>query len=159
MYCYKKKGHSRASHKNSIIETLNPVLIPKQQKKKSLKEPISYYELLELEKQKTETESVKITIRRNFPIAPDGFIPNSVVKKFFKLLEPGPNTEKKVWKLKWVLFYLAMIMSHVIMCYNLGLHGHMLMIAAKMNQLRLSLFSIRSHQRACWNTMKMSKTT
>lgn len=63
---------------------------------------ITYYELLELEKQKNETEAVKVTIKRNFPIAPDGFIPNSVVRKFFKLLEPGPKPEKKIWKLKWV---------------------------------------------------------
>ena len=76
--------------------------IQTQKPKKKPKEQITYYELLELEKQKNEAE-VKITIKRSFPIAPDGFIPNSVVRKFFQLLEPGPKQpEKKVWKLKWV---------------------------------------------------------
>ena len=74
-----------------------------KRKKRERKEPITYYELLELEKQKNEPQSVKITIKRNFPIASDGFIPNSVVRKFFQLLEPTEKQpEKKIWKLKWV---------------------------------------------------------
>ena len=74
-------------------------------KRKKRKEPITYYELLELEKEKNNPQqsSVKITIKRNFPIASDGFIPNSVVRKFFQILEPTPKQpEKKIWKLKWV---------------------------------------------------------
>ena len=79
----------------------NPFL----KRKKRAKEPITYYELLELEKEKNNPQqsSVKITIKRNFPIASDGFIPNSVVRKFFQILEPTPKQpEKKIWKLKWV---------------------------------------------------------
>ena len=76
-------------------------------RKKRAKEPITYYELLELEKERNNPEqsSVKITIKRNVPIASDGFIPNSVVRKFFQILEPTPKqSEKKIWKLKWVSF-------------------------------------------------------
>jgi hypothetical protein len=80
--------------------------VVKATKKKSHKErePVTYYELLELEKQKNEQNSeMKIKIKRNFPIAPDGFIPNSVVKKFFRLFDPAvKKPEKKIWKLKWV---------------------------------------------------------
>ena len=73
-------------------------------RRKRAKEPITYYELLELEKQRNDSQSVKISIKRNFPIASDGFIPNSVVRKFFQLLEPtAKQPEKKIWKLKWVL--------------------------------------------------------
>ncbi|CAF0708647.1 unnamed protein product [Brachionus calyciflorus] len=61
---------------------------------------ITYYELLELEKEKNESPSVKVTIKRNFPIAPDGYIPNSVVRKFFEIFDENVP-EKKVWKLKW----------------------------------------------------------
>ena len=73
-------------------------------KKRRNKEPITYYELLELERQKNEAEAaLKVKIKRTFPLAPDGFIPNSVVRKFFELLDTGPaQPERKVWKLKWV---------------------------------------------------------
>ena len=87
--------HQQQQHHQQPIQTQKP--------KKKPKEQITYYELLELEKQKNEAASVKITIKRSFPIAPDGFIPNSVVRKFFQLLDPGPKQpEKKIWKLKWV---------------------------------------------------------
>jgi hypothetical protein len=78
----------------------------KQSKKRSQKEPITYYELLELERQRNEENTVKIKIKRNFPLAPDGFIPNSVVRKFFKMLDAPTQPEKKIWKLKWVYFFL-----------------------------------------------------
>ena len=86
----------------------------RRKKKEQRKEPITYYELLELEKQRIEQQqvggggvggaaAVKITIKSNFPIASDGFIPNSVVRKFFQLLDTPKHAEKpKVWKLKWV---------------------------------------------------------
>lgn len=71
--------------------------------RKKRKEKITYYELLELEKKRNEPNSFKITIKKSFPIAPDGFIPNSVVKKFFKIIDEEPKQpEKKIWKLKWV---------------------------------------------------------
>lgn len=66
---------------------------------------ITYYELLELEKEKNEAQSVKVKFKRNFPIAPDGFIPNSVVRKFFRIFDEKVP-EKKVWKLKWVSLFL-----------------------------------------------------
>lgn len=70
-------------------------------------EPNTYYELLELERQYNEpleADQINFRIKRNFPIAPDGFIPNSVVKKFFKLFDKKNTklSEKKIWKLKWV---------------------------------------------------------
>jgi hypothetical protein len=71
--------------------------------RKKRKEKITYYELLELEKKRNDPNSYKITIKQSFPIAPDGFIPNSVVKKFFKIIDEEPKQpEKKIWKLKWV---------------------------------------------------------
>jgi hypothetical protein len=74
-----------------------------QSKRSKKPHQITYYELLELEKERNESKQVKVKIKRNFPIAPDGFIPNSVVRKFFKLLQEEPKKpEKKIWKLKWV---------------------------------------------------------
>lgn len=91
-------------------------------RKKANREPITYYELLELERERNESlqaATVKVKIKRNFPIAPDGFIPNSVVKKFFKLFDNNAitkTTEKKIWKLKWVSFliYICFIGLHFI---------------------------------------------
>ena len=74
-------------------------------KKAKKSHQITYYELLELERERNEAKQVKVKIKRNFPIAPDGFIPNSVVRKFFKLLQEEPKKpEKKIWKLKWVYY-------------------------------------------------------
>ena len=71
-------------------------------KRRQTKHQITYYELLELERQKNEANTVKVRIKQNFPIAPDGFIPNSVIRKFFALLEAPPKpAEKTIWKLKW----------------------------------------------------------
>lgn len=86
-----------------------------KRKKAHHREPITYYELLELERQRNEANqaaSVKIKIKRTFPIAPDGFIPNSVVKKFFKLLDSASakQTEKKIWKLKWVRLSIKLVL-------------------------------------------------
>lgn len=84
--------------------TTTQARMKKKQSHREKEHHITYYELLELEKQKNEQNTaVKIKIKRNFPIAPDGFIPNSVVKKFFRLFDPNQKQpEKKIWKLKWV---------------------------------------------------------
>lgn len=79
-------------------------------KPKKRKEPLTYYELLELEKEQNEGNAVKVKIKRNFPIAPDGFIPNTVVKKFFDLFDENEQQPPKtIWKLKWVLKYLKFL--------------------------------------------------
>ena len=73
-------------------------------KKRHTARQITYYELIELERQKNEANNaVKVKIKRNFPLAPDGFIPNSVLRKFFAFLEAPPKAaDKPIWKLKWV---------------------------------------------------------
>ncbi len=91
--------------RDSVISTTN-TNNSQRRKKRSRKEPITYYELLELERQKNEAQMVKVKMKRNFPLAPDGFIPNSVVKKFFELLDGSAEPEREVWKLKWVRFFL-----------------------------------------------------
>ena len=84
--------------KNMKKSDLGPIISTKKKPHQ-----ITYYELLEIERQRDEAKQVKVKIKRNFPIAPDGFIPNSVVLKFFKLLQEEPKrAEKKIWKLKWV---------------------------------------------------------
>lgn len=97
-------------HHSSISETNNTNNGETRRSKRSKanrSEPITYYELVELERQRNEqikqATAVKIKIKRHFPIAPDGFIPNSVVRKFFKLFDNTTKPpEKKIWKLKWV---------------------------------------------------------
>jgi hypothetical protein len=86
-------------------------------KKRSRKEPITYYELLELERQKNEAQMVKVKVKRNFPLAPDGFIPNSVVKKFFELLDAPPESQRKVWKLKWVNIFFYESFSNIYLLF------------------------------------------
>ncbi len=67
--------------------------------------------MLEIEKEKSQQDAIKIKIKRNFPIAPDGFIPNSVVQRFFDLFDKKVEKREKktIWKLKWVSFLADLI--------------------------------------------------
>ncbi len=79
----------------------------KKLKDKKRKEPITYYELVELENQRNNPPPPKVKIIRKFPIAPDGFVPNSVVKKFFDMFDPDPEeiaAAPVIWRLNWVRF-------------------------------------------------------
>jgi hypothetical protein len=76
----------------------------KKPKDKKRKEPITYYELVELENQRNNPPPPKVKLIRKFPIAPDGFIPNSVVHKFFEMFEPDEQAAPVpiIWRLNWV---------------------------------------------------------
>ena len=54
-----------------------------------------------MEQQKLEVD--QRAARKVFPIAPDGFIPNSVVRRIIRLIEEEENTvpERHIWRLKW----------------------------------------------------------
>ena len=71
---------------------------------KKRKEPITYYELVELENQRNNPPPPKVKLIRKFPIAPDGFVPNSVVQKFFEMFEPDEQVAPApiIWRLNWV---------------------------------------------------------
>jgi hypothetical protein len=75
----------------------------KKPKEKRRKEPITYYELVELENQRNNPPPPPEKIERFFPIAPDGYIPNSVVKQFFAIYEPEEIPPPVIWKLNWVI--------------------------------------------------------
>ena len=75
---------------------------PNNKKTKKRREPITYYELVELENQKNRPPVIEVKIKKKFPIAPDGFIPNSIVQKFFTLFEPEPEAPPPIWRLNWV---------------------------------------------------------
>lgn len=95
---HEKSTANMNDSKNMKKSDLGPIISTKKKPHQ-----ITYYELLEIERQRDEAKQVKVKIKRNFPIAPDGFIPNSVVLKFFKLLQEEPKrAEKKIWKLKWL---------------------------------------------------------
>lgn len=74
----------------------------KKPKEKKRKEPITYYELVELENQRNNPPPPPERIKQLFPIAPDGYIPNSVVKQFFTIYEPEEVPPPVIWKLNWV---------------------------------------------------------
>ncbi|CAF0824785.1 unnamed protein product, partial [Didymodactylos carnosus] len=60
---------------------------------------MGYFELLEFEKIQNETKLLSHE-EKVWPIAPDGFVPNSVIRSMFKIKQIEP-IEMKVFKLKW----------------------------------------------------------
>ncbi|CAF0723062.1 unnamed protein product [Didymodactylos carnosus] len=62
--------------------------------------PIDYFELLDAENIQSKAQS-HLHEEKMWPIAPDGFIPNSVTRSIFKTKQIEP-IERKVFKLKWL---------------------------------------------------------